>query len=146
MLRKWRPHKPSYVVGTTYKYPQMKLPRFNILFSELLLKLKNQKLVLTGDFHLNFLSNANIPETHKFLEQIFSKNFIPQITLPTRVPENSSTLIDNKLLKNHKWIPISRNITSFSDHLPIFLSMSIRFYIELPKLKRNFKIVWCYSY
>ena len=141
-----KPHKPSYVVGTTYKYPQMKLPKFNILFSELLLKLKNQKLVLPGNFHLNFLNNANKPETHKFLEQIFSINFIPQITLPTRVPENSSTLIDNKLLKNHKCTPISRNITSFSDHLPIFLSMSSRFYIDLPKLKRNFKIVWCYSY
>ena len=99
----------------------MNLHKFNILFfSKLLLKLKNQKTVLIGDFNLNFLNHSKKTETYKFLEQILSRYFIPKITLFARLTENPSTLIDNILLNIHGYKTIWRNLTTFSDHLSKF--------------------------
>ena len=68
------PNQPTYVFGTIYKHSPIKPHKFKNLFSELLLKLQNQKTVLTGDFNLNLINHAKKPKTHNFLEQIFSKN------------------------------------------------------------------------
>ena len=55
---------------------------------------------------------------------ILSHNFIPQITLPTRVTGRTATLIDNILINSYENKCTSGNITtSTSDHLPQFLNI-----------------------
>ena len=62
------------------------------------------------------------PGVSKFLENLLSHNFMPQITLPTRITEKTATLIDNILINNNVLNCISGNITtSISDHLPQFI-------------------------
>ena len=59
---------------------------------------------------------------NQFLEIILSYNFMPQITLPTRVTGRTATLIDNILINSYENKCTSGNIiTSFSDHLLQFL-------------------------
>ena len=59
---------------------------------------------------------------NQFLENILSNNFIPQITLPTRITEKTATLIDNIFINSYNSIYLSGNITTYiSDHLPQFL-------------------------
>ena len=101
----------------------MKQYSFNTSFSQLLQKIKreNKKTIITGDFNLSLLNYAKNIWTFEFLESVFSKNFTPQINLPTRITGTSSTLIDNILINSQENLYTSANLTtSISDHLPQF--------------------------
>ena len=74
---------------------------------------------------------------NEFLENILSNNFIPQITLPTRITEKTATLIDNIFTNSYKHNSncLSGNITTYiSDHLPQFLIIEN---LKLPSFKQN---------
>ena len=78
--------------------------------------------MISGDFNLNLIKYTQNRGVNQFIEKILSNNFIPQITLPTRVTEKSATLNDNIFTNNYKHNCISGNITTYtSDHLPQFL-------------------------
>ena len=55
---------------------------------------------------------------NQYLEITLSHNFIPQITLPTRVISEAATFIDNILINNHE--NKCTSATSVLDHLPQF--------------------------
>ena len=95
--------------------------KFNIDFMEHLLnKLKQESK--KSDFNLNLIKYEQKTGAKQFLEIVLSNNFMPQITLPTRVAQKSATLIDNILINHYKYKCISGNITSFiSDHLLQFI-------------------------
>ena len=101
--------------------------KFYIDFMENLLnkiKQESERTILGGDFNLNLIKYAQKTEVYQFLEIVLSDNFMPQITLSTRVARKSVTLtlIDNILLNDYEYKCISGNITSFiSDHLRQFL-------------------------
>ena len=72
--------------------------------------------------NINTLNIAN-SGTSDFLESILTENFIPHLTLPIKITENSITLIDHILIKidrhNIDEQIISGNlINDISDHLP----------------------------
>ena len=119
------PNEQSCLLGTMYKHPSMKHFKFNNEYMEELLRVtthENKNCILTGDFNLNLLKHAKSPGVSKFLENLLSHNFMPQITLPTRITEKTATLIDNILINNNVLNCISGNITtSISDHLPQFI-------------------------
>ena len=56
---------------------------------------ENKISIITGHFHLNLIKYMQNTGVSQFLENILSKNFIPQITLPTSITEETATLIDN---------------------------------------------------
>ena len=104
----------------------MKHYKFNNDFMNTLLeKLTSEnKPIITGDFNLNLIKYMQNTGVNQFLENILSNNFIPQITLPTRITEKTATLIDNIFTNSYKHNSncLSGNITTFiSDHLPQFL-------------------------
>ena len=103
----------------------MKHFKFNNDYMEELLRVithENENCILTGDFNLNLLKHAKSPGVSKFLENLLSHNFMPQITLPTRITEKTATFIDNILINNNALNCVSGNITtSTSDHLPQFI-------------------------
>ena len=82
------------------------------------------KPIITGDFNLNLIKYMQNTGVNQFLENILSNNFIPQITLPTRITEKTATLIDNIFTNSYKHNSnyVSGNITpSIFKHLPQFL-------------------------
>ena len=99
--------------------------KFNIDFMEDLfnkIKQESKKTILAGNFNLNVIKYTLKIGVNQFLEIIISNNFMPQITLPTRMTQKSATLIDNILRNHYENKYISGNITSFiSDHLPQFI-------------------------
>ena len=103
----------------------MKYHKFNNEFMSTLfdkLTKENKPSVMSGDFKLNLIKYTQNRGVNQFLENILSNNFIPHITLPTRVTEKSATLIDNIFANNYEHNCVSDNITtSISDHLPQFL-------------------------
>ena len=86
----------------------------------LLYKIKQSKrTTLADNFNLNLIRYAQKTGVNQFFEIVLSNNFMPQITLLTRVAQKSATLIDNILINHHEYKCIYGNITSFiSDLLP----------------------------
>ena len=120
------PNKQNYIIGTAYKNPAMQHFKFNELMKNLLAKInhKNKKSIITGDFNLNLLKYTQRRGIHEFLECLLYKNFLPQITLPTRITQKAVSLIDNIFTNNNENKCYSGNITtSISDHLPQFLAI-----------------------
>ena len=121
------PNRQSHLIGVVYKHPSMKHDKFNNdLMNALLEKLtsENKPSIITGDFNLNLIKYMQNTGVNQFLENILSNNFIPQITLPTRITEKTATLIDNIFTNSYKHnsIYLSGNTTTYiSDHLPQFL-------------------------
>ena len=105
----------------------MKHDKFNNNFmNSLLEKLtsENKPSIITGNFNLNLIKYMQNTGVNQFLENILSKNFIPQITLPKRITEKRAALIDKIFINSYKHnsIYLSGNITTYiSDHLPQFL-------------------------
>jgi len=48
-----------------------------------------------GDFNINSLNYDSHTPTFDFMNTLFSNNFLPCITLPTGISNNSATIIDN---------------------------------------------------
>ena len=89
----------------------------NILFDKL--TKENKPSVISGDFNLNLIKYTQNRGVNQCIEKILSNNYIPHITLPTRVTEKSATLTDNIFTNNYEH---NCNITTYiSDHLPQFL-------------------------
>ena len=119
------PNKPNFIVGAMYKHPSMQHYKFNNDFlRNLLNKIQTEKKlsVLASDLNSNLIKYSKTTGINQFLEIMLSHNFIPQITLPTRVTGRTATLIDNVLINSYENKCTSGNITtSVSDHLPQFL-------------------------
>ena len=74
---------------------------------------------------ISTLTSSNTQKSrgvNQFLENILSNNFIPHITLPTKVTEKSAILNEKIFTKNYKHNCVLGNITTYiSEHLPQFL-------------------------
>ena len=119
------PNKPNFIAGAVYKHSSMQHYKFSKDFLENLLnKIQTEKKfsVLAGDFNLNLIKYSKTTGINQFLGIVLSHNFMPQITLPTRVTGRTATPIDNILINSNENKCTSGNITtSVSDHLPQFL-------------------------
>ena len=109
------------IVGTIYRPPSGNCDTFfnqlEYIFSCLPIY---DECLIVGDFNIN-LMNSDSNVTKEFLSIMNSSSFIPVITKPTRLTENSSTLIDNLFLTKPDMIFAGNLISSLSDHLPNFM-------------------------
>nr|XP_049579035.1 uncharacterized protein LOC125970572 [Syngnathus scovelli]XP_049579036.1 uncharacterized protein LOC125970572 [Syngnathus scovelli] len=121
------------VIGCIYKPPKSKIPDFvNCLTYALsIIYHENKKCYLMGDFNINIMDSEE--QTQSFLDSLSSFCFKPMITKPTRITENSATLIDiiftNILDRDHLSGILYSDI---SDYLPIFSITSSRANTFLP--------------
>ena len=109
------PNKSSLLSGTIYKHPSTESDKFNNEFLEPLLskiRAESKTTVLAGDFNLSFIKYNKNKGTAKFLEHLFSNNFILRITLLTRSTSSSQTLIDNIFINNQAFCSVSGNLTT----------------------------------
>ena len=75
-----------------------------------------------GDFNINLLNYDSHTPTFDFMNILLSNNCLPCITLPTRISNNSATIIDNIFTNLTNFKITSGNIlTHISDHFPQFL-------------------------
>lgn len=132
----------TFIVGVIYRSPDSVVKDFNeCLSSSLDLINKEDKLCyIFGDFNINLLKNNPDTFTADFLNILYSSYFFPLIHKPTRVKENSATLIDNILTNN-----LSEGMKSgvlyvdLSDHFPIFQFSLIKFNTTKQKKKKMLK-------
>ena len=97
-------------------------------------------IVFLGVFNIELLTFDTSEHVSTFLDDLQTNSSQPQILLPTRIANNSKTLIDNifcniphPLLKS----AMSGNISSsISDHLPQFYTLP-EFFSNSPPTKYN---------
>ena len=78
-------------------------------------------IYILGDFNINLLRFETCNYAHNFLLTVQSYRFVPVMDKPTRVHNDSTTLIDNILLNHMSDSIVSGNIVSnISDHYSQF--------------------------
>ena len=89
------------IIGNIYRPPNSNIDIF-LQDLELILKkldckeFKNaEEILISGDFNINVLSHLNHAPTNRFLSLMLTHSFMPTITLPSRISENTATCIDN---------------------------------------------------
>ena len=115
----------NIVVGLIYRPPDTNVNMFIESMNTVLSNIKSEGKVcyLMGDYNLNLLNADSHKPTQDFIDLLYSFNYIPLITKPTRVGPSSATLIDNIFTNNitsDKLVP-GILYTDISDHFPVFL-------------------------
>ena len=114
------------IVGNIYRPPNNSRENFNIFinkFNDTLLEFyaNNQNTYLCGNYNVDLLKISSIQAREEYFDNILSSDYVPTVTLPTRLSNNSS-LIDNVFTTN-----LSPDLFScvidvhISDHQPVIL-------------------------
>ena len=99
---------------------------FNREFSLLLLCMKATKhsCYVCGDHNTDFFKVKTNNHYCEYFDEVVSQGFIPRITLPTRISEQSGTLIDNIYINNtDERVSSGILMNQISDHQMIFTSI-----------------------
>lgn len=102
---------------------------------------QKKKVILTGDFNINLMENCN--KSMEFLEILSLNNLTPLISEPTRITENSSTLIDNIIVSNNLLYLVVKSYVEdlyLSDHRAVLIDLIHNNMDKIPKKK------YCRSY
>ena len=115
----------NVIVGVIYRPPGASVDGFIAQMENMLDTIKSEKksCYLMGDFNINLLNSETHSGTSSFMDLMFSNFYLPSINRPTRVTDNTATLIDNIFsnVSDSENIPINGILyTDISDHLPIF--------------------------
>ena len=116
----------NIVIVSLYRPPRQSIDAFNVSISDLLehllIKYKNKKIILSGDTNTNLLQIKINPKAKAFFDIISNHGFLPTIVNPTRITNNTSTLIDNSFINFYEQQWSSGIIyDDLSDHLTTFL-------------------------
>ena len=126
------------LVGVVYRRPGTSVQIFNDAFAGFLtiIASENRPCYIMGDFNIDLL-NSNFCNL-MFLNNLLSNGFYPTIDRPTRIRENSATLIDNIFVNSHSnCLKSGAWLADISDHLPTFLLLPY----EHKSLKTNLKSI-----
>ena len=94
--------KTEKVIYNVYRPPkdnlnketiQLFIDELNPILSEI--NKSNSTIILVGDFNINLLKITEKSIIREYLEFIINHGLFPNLTLPTRISDNSATMIDN---------------------------------------------------
>ena len=116
--------KVKVFIMCVYRAPGTDIAQFNMEFEDILDKMKNRKIFICGDLNIDLLKCDSHNGTKHFVDLLYSNGYFPLISRPTRVTENSGTLIDN-IFTSEISVGIKSGIliNDITDHLPIFASI-----------------------
>ena len=119
------------IIGNVYKPPKAIFSEVMSIHSSILLKIKKDKLlnkcklIVTSDFNIDISLSGVNDNVNEYLNSHFQFGLHPLITLPTRVTDTSSTVLDHIFVK-----PLPPDCISavlqirISDHFPTIFSDS----------------------
>ena len=129
----------NIICGSIYRHPHDNFQDFNNFLDYMentLNKISNEnKEIYTCDFNSDLLKMDRNINYKNFYEQMYRYGLLSQITQPTRVTENTATIVDNIFSNNMDNKILSGNIiTDFSDHYSQFVSV-VRDKIDYKSIK-----------
>lgn len=115
------------IVGCVYRHPHANLDDFSAQMEDIIKKFNDNKQIayILGDFNIDFLKYVNHLPTENYINMLYSNNFYPIITKPTRITSHSATLIDHIYTNSSNFDLMSGILTlDITDHLPVFCLVS----------------------
>ena len=131
-------HDNNVLIGSVYRPPNTDIQDFNQALQQIVctIQRENKLAFMLGDYNVNLLNADNHSGTSTFLDIFYSSGFFPLITKPTRMQNQSFTLIDNifcnKVFDNDNCMINGIFYTDISDHFPIFT-----LYSDKPKTEKD---------
>ena len=132
------PHSRKLIICNTYRRPGgtvEELRLFRDEFSAMLenIRSQNKSAFVCGDFNINLLDINIDRHCSNYFDAIISQGFFPHITLPTRISNESTTLIDN-IFSNYMNTEHTSGIliNKISDHQIIYTHLTNNAYTENP--------------
>jgi len=93
-----------------------------------------------GDFDINLILHDLHNGTSKYLDTLFNFGLLPLITLPSRITNNSSSLLDHiSSNTKNKFIDNGIIYSTLSDHYPIFCINNANYKFENLAKQNTFK-------
>lgn len=119
-----QPNSSNTIVGAIYRPPAADINKFLDYMEGTLQRIQSEhkEVYIMGDFNLDFLSRESRPLVQSFLDLMHASSLFPVIDKPTRVTNESATLIDN-IFHNRLNALIKSGIilADISDHYPVFM-------------------------
>ena len=125
-------HGQRCLVSVCYRHPRGNITHFLGALKNTLTQMNNMYDItcFAGDMNIDLIPASSLPANDDYLKLLLLHQFMPTISIPTRITDSSMTLIDHIFVKvpSHK---ISTNIVSgamycdISDHLPIFCCLNV---------------------
>ena len=122
-------NKKKTIVGVVYRPntpPKADLDIFSFHLIELMemISLETKNCIIMGDINIDFLNESSHSKTSEIVDNVYSCGYSPVITQPTRVTDNSATLIDQIFLNTRGVTSNCKSgiiVTDVSDHYGVFL-------------------------
>ena len=117
----------NIISGCIYRHPHNNFNDFFNYLDKCLGKLakENKEVYISGDFNFDLLKINSDPITENFFNIMCSYGFLPNIFQPTRVTENTATVIDNIFSNSIHNNIISGNILlTLSEYFSQFISVN----------------------
>ncbi|XP_065672231.1 putative histone-lysine N-methyltransferase 1 [Hydra vulgaris] len=115
----------NIIVNATYRPPSGNLKKYKTHLKSFITAINKTRdhVFLAGDLNIDLKKHASNNNVKNFINTLLQNNLIPTINKPTRVTNNSSTLLDNIITNNFHNNRLNTGIikTDFSDHFPTFL-------------------------
>ena len=103
-----------------YRSPNTNIDDFLFYYIDFLNKFKGKTLYICGDFNIDLMKYNEHASTSKFLDMLYSFDLYPLVIKPTRITDQSATLIDNIFTND-----VNNNMDNYvliddiTDHLPV---------------------------
>ena len=138
------------VIGNIYRPPRELVENYATFTDEIeniisAMTNSNKEIIILGDFNLDLLKINESQHVNNFFETMVAHGYIPKITCPTRITQNSCTLIDNcyvKLSSNFSKTTAGILNYNISDHQPYFVTLD---YLVMPKHKSRLMKIYTNS-
>ena len=142
------PSSPSNVkfsMGNFYRPPHTTVAQLKLFiqyFSHKLTELNSNNIAFVcGDYNINLLLVDSDEHSGSYFDGVLSSGFLPSITLPTRLSDNS-TLIDNIFVNKQDIINIAGILSNeISDHQAVVVNINL----TMPRSKTKFITIYSNS-
>ena len=121
----------SIIIGCIYRHPNGNVTHFNDSLLNVINRInKKDTFIIGGDINIDLLKLYS-KTTENYFNNLIENNFIPCISVPTRITERTVTLIDHIFIRLPKSKINSLTssgclISDISDHLPNFLILQLK--------------------
>ena len=121
-------NKTKYIVGGIYRHPNQAIKEFCDILEPTLSKISKGKTpaFIAGDINIDLIKAEANKVTSDYLNCLIMHSFLPIVLLPTRITDNSATVIDHiyyfegKNKKKDFTLNSGNLYCDISDHLPNF--------------------------
>ena len=116
------------IIGVIYRpntQPRADMDVFSVTLYEIMdmINMENNFAIMIGDFNIDLLKYNIHDKTNEYVDNIFTRGFVPQITKPTRISSTSATLIDHMYSNDMQLVHTSGIIiTDVADHFGTYCS------------------------